>query len=55
MTPGSEGSAPAFDAYGPPDRLNRVAPSLWLVDGPEIGFGYLSLKLPSNAHDRSRA
>lgn len=37
---------PAFIPYAPLDVPKAVAPGLWLVDGPEIRFGYLGMKLP---------
>lgn len=34
------------EAYEPLNVLKPVAPEVWLVDGPEIGFDYLGLSLP---------
>lgn len=36
----------AYVPYQPLNTLKPVAPELWLVDGPEIRFDYLGLKLP---------
>ena len=32
--------------YDPINRLKPVADDVWIVDGPEIGFGFFGLKLP---------
>ena len=39
-------SSKAFAPYAPLNVLKPVAPEVWVVDGPEIRFGYLGLKLP---------
>jgi hypothetical protein len=36
----------AFEAYAPLGVPKAVAPDLWIVDGPEILFGYLGIRLP---------
>lgn len=36
----------AFDPYSPLNVLKSVAPDIWIIDGPEIRFDYLGLKLP---------
>ncbi|MDQ6702625.1 MAG: DUF4336 domain-containing protein [Pseudomonadota bacterium] len=36
----------AFDPYTPLNVLKPTAPGVWIVDGPEIHFGYLGLKFP---------
>lgn len=36
----------AFEPYAPLDVLKPIAEDIWLVDGPEIRFGYAGLKLP---------
>src|SRR5579863_5099744 len=36
----------AHRPYAPLNTLKPVARELWVVDGPEIAFGYLGLKLP---------
>ena len=36
----------AFVPYAPLGTLKPVAPDLWVVDGPEIRFGYLGFKMP---------
>jgi hypothetical protein len=36
----------AFIPYEPLGTLKLIAPDVWLVDGPEIRFGYLGLELP---------
>lgn len=36
----------AYAPYAPLNVLKAVAEDLWIVDGPEIRFGYLGLKLP---------
>lgn len=36
----------AFAPYAPLNVLKAVADDVWIVDGPEIQFGYFGLKLP---------
>jgi Domain of unknown function (DUF4336) len=36
----------AYAPYAPINVLKPVCPDLWIVDGPEIRFRYLGLKLP---------
>ena len=36
----------AFVPYTPLDVLKPIAENVWIVDGPEIHFSYLGLKLP---------
>ncbi|HET6620104.1 MAG TPA: DUF4336 domain-containing protein [Dongiaceae bacterium] len=36
----------AFLPYAPLDVPKPVAPDVWIVDGPEIAFGWLGVKLP---------
>jgi hypothetical protein len=36
----------AYAPYTPLDTLKSIARDLWIVDGPEIWFGYFGLKLP---------
>jgi hypothetical protein len=36
----------AYRPYAPLDVLKPVADAVWIVDGPEIAFGYLGLKMP---------
>lgn len=38
--------ADAFVPYAPLHVLKEVAENIWLVDGPEIGFGIFGLKFP---------
>ena len=35
-----------FVPYAPLNALKPIARDVWIVDGPEIRFGYLGLKLP---------
>lgn len=37
---------PRLEPYAPLNVLKPVAPDLWIVDGPEITFAWLGLKLP---------
>lgn len=43
---GDSTSDSAFLPYAPLDVPKPVAPDVWIVDGPEIAFGWLGLKLP---------
>lgn len=36
----------AYEPYTPLNVLKPLAPDIWLVDGPEIWFEYLGLRLP---------
>lgn len=36
----------AYQPYAPLNVLKPVGPDIWIVDGPEIRFGLLGLKLP---------
>ena len=36
----------AYTPYTPLDTLKSIARDVWIVDGPEIWFGYFGLKLP---------
>lgn len=36
----------AYAPYAPLNALKSVADDVWIVDGPEIQFGYLGVKLP---------
>ncbi|SMF02387.1 protein of unknown function [Tistlia consotensis] len=36
----------AFEPYAPLDVPKPLAPELWVIDGPEIRFGYVGLKVP---------
>ena len=36
----------AFRPYAPLNVPKPIAPDVWIVDGPEIRFSYLGLKLP---------
>lgn len=38
--------AQAFEPYAPLSVPKPVAPDIWVVDGPEIRFGYLGFRLP---------
>lgn len=39
-------SAAAYLPYAPIGALKPIGPDIWIVDGPEIRFGVLGLKLP---------
>ncbi|HAI32679.1 MAG TPA: DUF4336 domain-containing protein, partial [Thalassospira sp.] len=36
----------SVETYAPLDTPKQIAPDVWIVDGPVIGFQYAGLKLP---------
>ncbi|BCM20976.1 DUF4336 domain-containing protein [Mesorhizobium sp. J8] len=43
---GERSPEPLLEPYAPLNVLKPVAPDLWIVDGPEITFAWMGLKLP---------
>lgn len=39
-------SEPALKPYAPLNAVKPIAPDVWIVDGGEIGFSYMGLRLP---------